>query len=89
MVDLLQHMYQMHRKERIDRDLLEEKFLESHLYRLIVNTEELHLLLVSVQNEPFHSGKQRQRKPFSKSRHVPLLAHGDDTHSSNSNSINT
>jgi hypothetical protein len=44
----------------------------------------LNLLLASVHRVPFHSGKQWQRKPFSKSVHVPLFAHGYERHSSNS-----
>lgn len=47
----------------------------------------LLLPLASVQSVPFHPGRHWQRKPFSKSVHVPLLAHGYERHSSNSNPI--
>ena len=43
------------------------------------------LLFGSAHRVPFHSGGQRQRKPFSKSVQVPLFKHGFDAHSSNSN----
>ena len=49
----------------------------------------LLLPFASVQSVPFHPGRHWQRKPFSKSVHVPLLAHGYERHSSNSNSIQT
>ncbi len=81
-VDWLKYIYQVDHKVMIDMDLIIIQIYICFLIKI-----QLNLLLASVHKVPFHSGKQWQRKPFSKSVHVPLFAHGCETHSSNSNNI--